>query len=82
MDGNLNHKRPHIHIDYGKQHHVASYAIDSGERLVGSLDRKYDKQVQAWIAMHRDQLLQAWEITQSGQRPQMIINELKGSTFG
>jgi hypothetical protein len=47
MDGNLNHQRPHIHIDYGKEHHVASYAIDNGKRLAGNLDNKYDKQVRA-----------------------------------
>jgi hypothetical protein len=38
--------------------------------------------VQTWIATHRDQLLQAWAITQSGQKPEMIIAELKGSAFG
>lgn len=31
MDGNQNHRRPHIHIDYGKDYHSASYAIDTGE---------------------------------------------------
>ena len=29
MDGNKNHGRPHIHIDYGTERHAASYAIDS-----------------------------------------------------
>jgi hypothetical protein len=38
MDGNQNHKRPHVHIDYGNKYHAASYAIDTGERLVGDLD--------------------------------------------
>ncbi|HEY5130065.1 MAG TPA: hypothetical protein VIJ35_22745 [Bradyrhizobium sp.] len=33
MDGDRNHARPHIHIDYGKKRHAASYAIDNGERL-------------------------------------------------
>ena len=34
MYGDRNHARPHIHIDYGKKRHAASYAIDNGERLV------------------------------------------------
>jgi Domain of unknown function (DUF4160) len=38
----IGHHLPHIHIDYGKQHHVASYAIDSGLRIAGSLSPKYD----------------------------------------
>jgi len=33
MDGNRNHQRAHVHIDYGPEYHVASYAIDTGERL-------------------------------------------------
>src|ERR1700687_1286875 len=49
MDGNKNHKRPHIHVDYRNEYHTASYAIDNGERIAGELDTKYDKQVRAWI---------------------------------
>ena len=45
MDGNHNHKRPHLHIDYGNERHSASYAIDSGERLAGQLANKYDRKV-------------------------------------
>ena len=41
------HSSPHLHIDYGKNKHAASYAIHSGERLAGSLERKYDKKNKA-----------------------------------
>jgi Domain of unknown function (DUF4160) len=37
------HKEPHIHIDYGKTPHQASYAIRTGQRLAGNLNRKYEK---------------------------------------
>lgn len=33
------HYLPHIHIDYGRQQHTASYAIGSGERIEGSLSK-------------------------------------------
>jgi hypothetical protein len=49
MDGNKNHKRPHVHIDYGEEYHTASYAIDNGERIAGELHGKYDQEVSAWI---------------------------------
>ncbi|ATC86219.1 DUF4160 domain-containing protein [Pseudoalteromonas arctica] len=29
------HHLPHIHIDYGRQQHAASYAIETGERIEG-----------------------------------------------
>jgi hypothetical protein len=36
MDVNKNHRRPHVHVDYGKEYHTAAYAIDTGERLASS----------------------------------------------
>jgi hypothetical protein len=42
MDGNKNHKRPHVHVDYGKRFHAASYSIKPAERIVGELAPKYD----------------------------------------
>jgi Domain of unknown function (DUF4160) len=72
----------HIHIDYGNQFRVASYAIDTGERLAGNLDRKYDKQVKAWITSYRDPLFEAWTTMQAGHKPEdTILAELKSSTF-
>lgn len=79
MDGNRNHKRPHIHIDYGQERHVASYAIDNGERLSGTLNNKYDRLVHAWIGRNRRMLVHAWQITQSGQKPEAVIAQLKAS---
>jgi hypothetical protein len=76
IDGNKNHKRPHIHIDYGKKFHTASYAIDTGERIVG--DSKYDFEVHEWIDKNRPKLLQAWELVQSGKDATSIACELRG----
>jgi len=45
MDGSKNHKRPHVHVDYGNSYHTASYAIDNGERIAGKLDGTYDRDV-------------------------------------
>lgn len=72
------HHSPHLHIDYGREHHVASYSIDDARRLEGSLDTKYDREVVAWIAKHRGTLLQAWTALQSGQDPRTLIAEIAG----
>lgn len=77
MDGNKNHKRPHVHIDYGKQYHVASYAIDTGERIVGNLHRSYDSQVYGWIGKHRSKLFEAWELMQAGKNAAPLACELR-----
>jgi hypothetical protein len=79
MDSNLNHARPHIHIDYGGEHHIASYAIDNGERLVGK--SKYDRPVSEWIDRNRQLLLQIWHIMRSSPQPTTIISQLRASTF-
>jgi Domain of unknown function (DUF4160) len=51
-----NHGRAHFHVDYGTKNHSASYAVDTGERLDGSLPRKYDRAISQWAAKNRDGL--------------------------
>jgi hypothetical protein len=72
------HLRPHLHVDYGRKHHVASYAIDGPERLEGTLDTKYDQQITEWIIENRGGLLRIWSSLQSGADPSMMIGELTG----
>jgi hypothetical protein len=70
------HARPHFHVDYGSQNHAASYAIDTGERLDGALDRKYDKTVGSWTEANRKQLLNIWGALQAGNPEQPFIASL------
>lgn len=79
MDGSRNHKRPHVHVDYGKEYHTASYAIDNGGRIAGELEGKYDGEVSIWIAKCRPQLLRAWKLTQAGQNADVVICELRAA---
>jgi hypothetical protein len=60
------HQLPHVHIDYGRRNHVASYSISEPKRLAGTLDAKYDREVVGWIAACRDKLLELWRSLQSG----------------
>jgi Domain of unknown function (DUF4160) len=79
IDGCKNHARPHVHIDYGKEYHAASYAIDTGERLAGELDGKYDGTVREFIGNCRPGLTEAWRKIQAGENADAIVHELRNS---
>jgi desulfoferrodoxin (superoxide reductase-like protein) len=59
------HHLPHIHVKYQDQEAVV--AITTGEILEGDLKPAKLKLVQAWIEIHRDELLADWELASSGQ---------------
>ena len=72
------HALPHVHVDYGKRHHVASYSIDPTERLVGSLGREYERAITEWIHARRPQLLDVWQAAQLGEETKELIVALAG----
>lgn len=61
---------PHIHAKYAE--FEASVSIDEGEILAGQLPRKQLRLVQAWIELHRDELVADWELAISGEKPYKI----------
>ena len=65
---------PHIHAEYGEQ--VASIAIDDGEVLSGSLPTSKMKLVQAWIEIHKEDLMADWKLAVAGE-PVFRIDPLK-----
>ena len=67
---NKHHNLPHIHAKYAD--FEASVGIDEGEILAGNLPRKQLRLVQAWIELHRDELLANWEIATGGDHPYKI----------
>lgn len=70
------HGRPHFHVDYGPENHAASYAIDTGERLEGTLHPKYDKAIGPWVERNRHALLKTWGALQSGQEFVVALSPL------
>ena len=46
--------------------------ILDGEVLAGELPRKQLRLVQAWIELHRDELLADWELAVNGEKPYKI----------
>ena len=67
---NRQHKMPHIHVRY--QDDEAVYSIPEGELLSGSIPPAKARLVQAWIEIHRDDLMADWRLAVSGQLPHKI----------
>lgn len=64
---NLHHNLPHIHARYAE--FEASIGIADGEVLAGELPRKQLRLVQAWIELHRDELVADWSWRPMGNCP-------------
>ena len=67
---NRQHNKPHIHARY--QGNEAVFTIPDGELLEGNIPNSKIKLVQAWIELHKDELVANWELTVSGEQPYKI----------
>ena len=67
---NQHYNLPHIHARYAECE--ASLGIAEGDVLAGELPRKQLRLVQAWIELHRDELMADWELAASGELPYKI----------
>ena len=61
------HKLAHIHAKYQDQ--SASFSILDGNLLAGTFPSAKTRLVQAWIEIHREDLMADWELAVSGQPP-------------
>ena len=64
---NKKHKKPHIHVKYQEQEIVIT--IPDGEVLEGKFKPNKLKLVQAWIEIHKEDLMADWELAVKGQSP-------------
>ena len=51
------------------QDYKATYDIKDNLLLNGDLPAKQNKLVQAWIELHKEDLLANWELSQNGELP-------------
>lgn len=59
------HNTPHIHAQYGE--YELSISFD-GNILAGNFPNKQRKLVEAWVALHEDELKAAWKVyNESGE---------------
>ena len=64
---NERHHLPHIHVRY--QGMKASISISDGELIEGSIPPAKLRLVQAWIEIHREELMANWELAVNGEQP-------------
>ena len=64
---NRRHHSPHIHARY--QSDEASISIEDGSILDGALPSKQLKMVQAWVEIHKEELVVDWELAVNGEEP-------------
>lgn len=62
---NKKHHIPHLHIKYQEQEAVVS--IPEGNILEGEIPINKMKLVQAWIEIHKDELIADWELASKGE---------------
>jgi hypothetical protein len=60
----IQHHEPHIHAYY--QEFMAIFSIISGEILAGSLPRRQQRLVEAWIEIYKEELFENWECAKMG----------------
>lgn len=61
------HNPPHIHAYY--QNNKASFSIGDFELLGGKMSLKQTRLIQAWMEIHKEELLADWELCQNGETP-------------
>jgi hypothetical protein len=63
---NRKHHQPHVHVQYSDDEAVIS--IPDGLLMEGDLRTAKLKLVQAWIEIHRDELMVDWNLAVNGQQ--------------
>ncbi len=59
------HNPPHFHVIYGE--FSAQVRITSGTIIGGELPIRVKRLVDEWLAVHRIDLIQAWQLMQEGK---------------
>jgi hypothetical protein len=62
---NRRHHLPHIHVKY--QEKEAVFLIETGELYEGELPHNKKKLVEAWIEIHKEDLMADWSLAIAGQ---------------
>ena len=67
---NVRHHRPHIHVRYSE--FEAVFVIDEAILIRGVLPRSQTRLVQAWIEIHRAELMYNWDLASNNKQPNKI----------
>ena len=68
--GPKEHNPPHFHAFY--QGSKGIFNIHEAEMIEGNIPQKQVRLIQAWIELHKDELLADWDLAQSNDLPYSI----------
>ena len=68
----FDHPPPHIHVEFNK--HKARFAIKTAKIMdeTKGIRKNARNMVEAWIEMHKEKLLECWDLAQQGHKPSCI----------
>jgi hypothetical protein len=64
------HNPPHIHASYGEYEIIVG--ISPIAIIKGKVPNRVRSMVLEWIALHQQELMENWELSQSGKSPQKL----------
>jgi hypothetical protein len=64
---NRRHHAAHIHVRYQGSEAVVS--IEDGSVFDGTIPAKQLKMIQAWVEIHKEELMVDWELAVNGEQP-------------
>jgi hypothetical protein len=64
---NKKHHTPHIHAEYGEFEGI--FDITTGDLIKGDLPKAKNSLVEAWIQIHKEELLADWRLALKGETP-------------
>lgn len=64
------HGEAHFHAYY--QGEAAVFSIETAELIAGNLPKRQLRLVMAWAELHREELLEDWQLVNSGCEPKSI----------
>jgi len=59
------HHLPHLHAEYGDEETVI--ALETGEVLEGFIPKNKMKLVDAWMEIHKEELMENWNLLYNGE---------------
>lgn len=64
---NQKHNLPHVHVKYSE--FSATFSIPDGKIIEGNIPSNKKKLIEAWIEIHKDDLMADWELAINGEQP-------------
>jgi len=61
----VQHHTPHLHVYY--QEYEAIYSIAPIQLIIGSLPRRQQRLVEAWIELYQEELIENWNRVDAGE---------------